>query len=177
MYNNMSEGWIIYTPTSVPLSLVWFGISAGGSWAASPSPLGGFWIQGLCRGKRFPRGGELPHRLARAWTRPQAAAPRPGKVWVWAGSTVKGRRCCTSAPCSGTLALPHGLSSNSLEVSPCLSFPAKRVRACGEVAAAGWDCGRGRGEGDQPGKGQDWGAQGWPGVIPLWPWLSPSKLP
>lgn len=127
----------------MPLSLVWFGISAGGSWAASPSLLGGFWIQGLCRGKRFPRGGELPHRLARAWTRPQAAAPRPGKVWVWAGSTLKGRRCCTSAPCSGTSALPHGLSSNSLGLSMS-QFPCKEgenmrggLQQAGTVAGEG----------------------------------------
>lgn len=27
---------------------------------------------------------------------------------------------------------------------------------------------QGKGQGEQPGKGQDWGAQGWLGVIPLW---------
>ena len=175
MYNNVSERWLICTPVSVPLSLVWFRASTGGSWAAAPSPLGGFWIQGLCSGKGSPRGGELPCRLAGAWTRPQVAAPRPEKAWVWAGSTMKGRQCCTDAPGSGTLTLPH--SSNSLEVTPCLSFPAKRVGACEVAAVAGWDRGRGRAEGDLPGKGRDWGAQGWLGVISLQPWLSPSNPP
>lgn len=138
----------------MPLSLVWFGISAGGSWAASLSPLGGFWIQGLCRGKRFPRGGDLPHRLARAWTRPQAAAPRPGKVWVWAGSTMKGRRCCTSAPCSGALALPHGLSSNSPGLSVS-QFPCKEGESMwgGGCSRLGLWQGKGRGGAARKGSG------------------------
>lgn len=56
-------------------------------------------------------------------------------------------------------------------------FPHEDGRSVGEGGCSRLGSWQGKGQGEQPGKGQGWGAQGYLGVIPRQPWLSPSKLP
>lgn len=55
------------------------------------------------------------------------------------------------------------------------SVSPQRMEACREVAAVGWDCGRGMGEGKQPGKLSIWEPKGIGMSFPLQRWLTSSK--